>query len=260
MATLTPEKKENYERLFAGCLIKEAKYPEIDGIIAKMVASKSRYESVANTLNIPWYIISIIHCMEGSLRFDKHLHNGDPLKNRTVQVPANRPKTGNPPFTWEASATDALTFDGLSKWTDWSIAGMLYKLEGYNGWGYYSRGINSPYLWSYSNNYTKGKYVVDGKYDPEAVSKQAGAAVLLRRLREKQFITFPDQEDIVKQILAQGKLTQYYKGAPTDAATILQRMLNKAGGVLRVDGKAGELTSNEYFKFSGVYLDGDPRK
>jgi len=46
-STVPPDKKENYERLFAGCLIKEPKYPEIDGIIAKMIASKSRYESVA---------------------------------------------------------------------------------------------------------------------------------------------------------------------------------------------------------------------
>ena len=48
--------------------------------------------------------------------------------------------------------------------------------------GYYSCGINSPYLWSYFNHYTKGKFVADHKYDPNAVSKQCGTAVMLKAL------------------------------------------------------------------------------
>jgi len=42
--------------------------------------------------------------------------------------------------------------------------------------------VKSPYLWSFSNHYLKGKYVADGKWDPNAVSQQAGAMVILRRL------------------------------------------------------------------------------
>ena len=204
-------------------------------------------------------MIAIIHCMEGSLKFDKHLHNGDSLLRRTVNIPSGRPKRGNPPFTWENSATDALTLKSLETWPDWSIAGILYKLESYNGFGYYSKGINSPYLWSYSNHYTKGKFVADRKYDPEAISKQIGAAVLLRRLREKQLITLPEN-DLIDQILEQGKKTKFYSGSITSAARTLQLLLNAAGAVLRVDGKAGEMTSNEYFKLSRQYLEGDKRR
>ena len=142
MATVPPDKKENYEKLFATCIIREAKYPEIDQITAKLISNKARYQSVADPFNIPWYVIAIIHCMEASLRFDTHLHNGDPLTARTVQVPAGRPKAGNPTFTWEESAKDAIVYDRLNLWTDWSIAGMLYKLELYNGLGYYRQGIN----------------------------------------------------------------------------------------------------------------------
>lgn len=259
MATVPPDKKSNYDKLFASCLIKETKYPEIDKITAKMVLNKARYESVGNRLNIPWYIISIIHYMEASLRFDTHLHNGDPLNHRTVEVPVGRPKIGNPPFTWEESAKDALVYDKLNTWTDWSVAGILYKLELYNGLGYYRQGINSPYLWSYSNHYTKGKYVQDGRYDPNAISKQCGGAVLLRRLIEQHFITLSN-ENILDQILRQGSKTLYYSGIVTNEAKELQVLLNKAGSVLRVDGKAGERTSSEYFKFSKTYLTGDPRR
>lgn len=254
-----PDKKANYEKLFASCIIREAKYPEIDKLVEKMASNKARYQAVGDPLNIPWYVIAIIHCMEASLRFDTHLHNGDPLTKRTVQVPAGRPKTGNPPFTWEFSANDALVFDKLNLWTNWEIAGILYKLELFNGLGYYRQGINSPYLWSYSNHYTKGKYVKDGKYDPNAVSKQCGAAVLLRRLSEQKLITLPNGH-IVEQILAHGNKTLYYSGTVTNEAKELQTLLNKAGSILRVDGKAGERTSSEYFKFSKTYLKGDPRR
>src|SRR5690606_7467709 len=97
------------------------------------VANKSRYKAVEAASGVPWHFIAVVHNMESSQRFDRHLHNGDPLTARTVQVPKGRPQTGNPPFTWEASATDALAFEGLGAGTDWSLAGTLYRLEAYNG-------------------------------------------------------------------------------------------------------------------------------
>ena len=59
---------------------------------------------------------------------------------------------------------------------------MLFKLEANNGFGYRRKGINTPYLWSFTNHYRKGKYIADGKYSTEAVSKQVGAAILLKLL------------------------------------------------------------------------------
>jgi len=103
-----------------------------------------------------------------------------------VQVPAGRPKAGRPPYTWEVSAADALRYDGLDKVTDWSPERVAYELEGYNGWGYrlYRRGMPSPYLWSFSNHYTRGKYSADGKFDPALVSQQCGAMLILKRILE----------------------------------------------------------------------------
>jgi lysozyme family protein len=128
--------------------------------------------------------------MECGLSFAKHLHNGDSLERRTVNVPAGRPKTGQPPFTFEESAVDALEYDGLTAWSDWSIGGICYKLEGYNGWGYRVHKINSPYLWSFSNLYKRGKYIEDNKWSDTAVSRQCGAAVILRRMSERGAVDF----------------------------------------------------------------------
>jgi lysozyme family protein len=185
----SPALKASYQRLFDTCTITPDKYVFIDRSVNKIYANKARYEAVGNKLGIPWYFIGIVHNMEGNSDFTKHLHNGDPLKARTVNVPANRPK-GDPPFTWEISAEDALRLTGINRWQDWSIPGVLYKLEGYNGYGYrrLAEPINTPYLWSFSNQYTCGKYVADGMYSPTAVSKQCGAAVILKRMAEKQII------------------------------------------------------------------------
>jgi len=148
---------------------------------------------VTGGTQIPWYFIACAHYLECSFSFKKHLHNGDPLTNYTVRVPANRPKVGHaPPFTFEESAVDALKLMKLNEITNWNLPTVLRKLEAYNGFGYFKfHQINSPYLWSYSNQYTKGKYVSDGKFDSEAVSKQMGSAVILKRMEERALISIP---------------------------------------------------------------------
>src|SRR5262249_39278362 len=102
---------------------------------------------------------------------------------RTYHVPAGRPKRGNPPFPWDASAIDALTMapHELQKVKAWSVERILYETEKYNGWGYLKRG-NSPYLWSWTSEYRGGKYVRDGVYDPNHWDEQAGCVALLKVL------------------------------------------------------------------------------
>ena len=146
---------------------------------------RHRYEPVAAKTGVPWWVIGVIHSMECGLRFDRHLHNGDPLTARTVQVPRGRPTTGSAPFTWEESAVDAIRYDGLYRVpaAHWSQPGLvLDQFERFNGLGYRKKGVPSPYLWSGTGHYVKGKYVADGRYDPNAVSKQVGVAALLKVL------------------------------------------------------------------------------
>ena len=188
---LTAALRQEYQRLWESCLVRPAKLGVADGVAVKVAAHRHRYQTVAGPLGIPWYAVGLIHAMECGLDFGTHLHNGDPLAARTVHEPAGRPPTGNPPFTWEASAEDALSYAGFDAWKDWSVAGLLYKLEAYNGWGYRSHHPETltPYLWSCSNHYGKGKYVADGTWSPTAVSQQVGAAVLLERLAARGVVT-----------------------------------------------------------------------
>jgi lysozyme family protein len=184
----TPALKAEYQKLYSTAVVKASNASEVNHIAKKILAFQSRYTTLGNSLDAtPWQFIAVIHSMEASLNFTKHLHNGDSLKARTVQVPAGRPVAGKPPFTWDESARDALVMKGLDKWDDWSIPGTLYQLERYNGWGYrvYHPNTLSPYLWSYSNHYSSGKYVSDGKWDQKAVSQQCGAIVLLKALGYK---------------------------------------------------------------------------
>ena len=116
--------------------------------------------------------------------FFKHLHNGDSLGALTTRVPAGRPPGWTGTGSWEDSALDAVRFK-FKGITDWSLPQVLYALESFNGFGYRPKGVRSPYLWSFSNLYTKGRFVADHVYDPEKVSKQVGAALILKVLEER---------------------------------------------------------------------------
>ncbi len=177
--------KREYTNLFNTCKVNDSRKAVADSFARKILAGKGRYDPIAAKIGCPWWVVGVIHLMECGLRFDRHLHNGDALSAKTVHVPAGRP-LGVPPFTFEESALDALRLMSLDKNTDWSIAYVLYRLEGFNGYGYrqYHPEVKSPYLWSFTNHYVKGKYVADGKFDPKAVSQQLGIAAVLKRMVE----------------------------------------------------------------------------
>lgn len=150
---------------------------------------QNTYDEFVQVFNaaMPWYVVGIIHMMEASCSFTCHLHNGDSLAQRTVQEPKGRPALPplngiGKPYTWAESARDALRMEGYNIMHDWSITRILARLENYNGIGYRRHGIYTPYLWSATNHYTTGKYVADGHFDIHAVSKQVGAAAMLKLL------------------------------------------------------------------------------
>ena len=172
--------KNEYAAWYAACKVRPERKGELAYYLKRLTQGQPIYQQVGAELNIPWVFIGITHGMECGFNFKGHLHNGDPLTARTVQVPKGRPATGNPPFTWSQSARDALIYKGYHQVTDWSVPHMLHLFERYNGMGYRRRGVPTPYLWSFSNLFEKGKFVADGHFDPEAVSKQCGAALMLK--------------------------------------------------------------------------------
>lgn len=267
MATvgLTEPLRAEYRALFSTCSIRDEFAGQVEPLVNSLASHQARYEAVGGPLNVPWWFIAVVHNMEASQRFNTHLHNGDPLTARTVQEPPGRPKTGQPPFTWEASATDALIYDRVDKWGDWTVAGTLYKLESYNGFGYrvYHPQVKSPYLWSFSSHYSSGKYVKDGRWSDTARSDQCGGAVLLRRMVERRLFGFADEA--LPQPGQLPLVVRYASSKPSDPAVkanamALQSWLNTHSGIfVKPDGWPGENTSNAYKAVTGHYLPDDPR-
>ena len=256
------ELREEYADLWGAMKIPAGTASALDARIRAIARGRPRYDQVANATGVPWYVIAIIHEMEASLKFTTHLHNGDPLTDRTVQVPAGRPPEGMPPFEWEDSAIDALMLKNLNQVKLWSIERIAYQLEAYNGWGYRTRatGINTPYLWSSTTNYRKGKFVRDRVFDPNAVSRQLGAMALLRRLIETQGVNVPSEADVplpaAQPPTRDAELArQPYPGvvvrlnhADPAVVMLLQRRLNQLGCWAAVDAQG---------KAAPVAVDGD---
>ncbi|MGB7654220.1 MAG: hypothetical protein WBL74_01945 [Novosphingobium sp.] len=174
---------DEYTSWFAAAAIRSEHQDSAQWHLTMMRESRPRYAALGRQVGVPWQFIAAIHGLEASFNFRAHMHNGDyPLSQRTRQVPAGRPRAWLPPSSWEASALDALRLMGFTGQSDWSLPRMLYRLEAYNGFGYRHAGRASPYLWSFSTLYSRGKFVADGRFDPNARSRQCGAAVMLKVL------------------------------------------------------------------------------
>lgn len=181
----TPAYLQNATNMFNAATIKSSFISTGNSFLNIAKTNKQVYQSIANKVNaaMPYYFIAILHARESGCNFRTHLHNGDSLNQRTINVPTNRPKAApanGTTYTFEESAIDALMIKGLDKWKDWSVAGMIYLFERYNGFGYARRKKNNPYVWSGTQHYTAGKYVADGVFSSTAVDKQIGAATLLK--------------------------------------------------------------------------------
>lgn len=183
--------KPQYESRFAQLQIRPNWTTKAVARAKEIASKKSSYDQISSKTGIPWFVVGVIHSLEADLSFSGHLHNGDPLTARTVNEPIGEPKTGFPPFTFEASAEDALKTKQNDSWkavsaTDWSIGAVLWRLETYNGWGYQQKDRANPYIWSGSQFYgdppNTGKYTSDRVYNAQAISSQIGAAVLIKQM------------------------------------------------------------------------------
>ena len=160
---------------------------QINAQVKKILANRTRYEYVEKLTGVPWDVIAVIHVRESSANFAGVLHNGEHIigtGKKTKLVPKGR----GPFSTWEEAAVDALMNCApyLGKNKDWSLGNTLDLLEKYNGLGYQKKGLPSPYLWAGTDQYVKGKYVADGKFDANAVDKQLGTAPLLMKIRSDE--------------------------------------------------------------------------
>jgi lysozyme family protein len=151
--------------------------PEFVSVAKRLLSAKIRYQGIEEKTGVPWFVVAVIHEREAAQDFTKSIAQGDPWNRASIHVPKGR----GPFKSWEAAAIDALTLCApyAAQWKDWSPGGTLTLLEQYNGLGYANKGLPSPYIWSGTDQYVKGKYVADGVFDANVVDKQLGCAGLL---------------------------------------------------------------------------------
>src|SRR5437016_13123634 len=187
MANEFEDLRAEYSALWQRMAIRPERLNDVNAIASRLIGLKPRYQQVAETTKVPYAVIAVLHQREASADFSGVLHNGERIIGTgrlTRLVPANR----GPFSTWEESAIDALTMPphSLQQVGSWTIERVCYEIEKYNGFGYRNHHpeVKSPYLWSFSNNYTSGKYVADGQFDSGAVDKQCGTMPILKRMME----------------------------------------------------------------------------
>lgn len=161
---------------------------EMAAFLSNWDKNHSRYEAIEKTAGLPAELIAALHFREASANFGTYLHQGDPLGRPAVHWPTNIPVF----HKWEEAAVHALgtqrgvqdLFNIDANTTD--MAALSSYAEYYNGLGYYDKGKPSPYVFAGSDQYRSGKYVADGRYDPNHVDQQLGVATMLMALREHQ--------------------------------------------------------------------------
>lgn len=174
------ELKSEYAQLWDSMEIHPDKRELVMRIARKLMRHKAQYLAVEARAGVPWFVVAALHNRESDADFATYLGNGEPLDRRTALVPKGR----GPFDSWEAGAVDALALDGLDQVKAWSPERACFEIEKFNGFGYRKRGVRSPYLWSFSNHYARGKYVADGRFSSTHVDEQCGAIPILKAIME----------------------------------------------------------------------------
>lgn len=178
--------ERGYAKLWGAATLKAgADASQAETFSDKIIAAEQRYRAVQAAMGVPWYFIGALHMRESSCNFAGVLHNGEKIIG-TGRVTTLVPPGRGPFSTWEEAANDALKLKDMQRVQVWSAARMLFQAEVFNGLGYVSRGINSPYVWAGTNQEQRGKFVADHEFDPNAEDTQLGVAAVLIRLAQKR--------------------------------------------------------------------------
>jgi lysozyme family protein len=181
---------DKYQELWDCMRIDPKKLPAVIDTAKTILKYRKQFETAVIGTKIPWYFMGIVYMREDGCKFKGHIHNGDSLRKRTVNVPAGRP-IKNPAattgYSFIESAQDLILLKGWHNVATWSMPALLYYFEANNGFGYrrLKKPIDTPYLWSCTQHYQKGKFAYDGVYDAKLMDEQIGAAPLLKYLTDK---------------------------------------------------------------------------
>lgn len=168
----------SYDELIATLKVNSDKIIEVNLLKEKFKETRERYEVVAKEVGVPADVIFALHYRESSLNFKACLHNGERIIG-TGLLTRLVPKGRGPFNSWEESAIDALEIERYKFPKEWTLASKLAFTESFNGLGYKKRNVPSPYVLSWTNGYSSGKYIADGKYSSIAIDKQCGTAAII---------------------------------------------------------------------------------
>lgn len=167
-----------YAKQWDSMVLKRERVPYFEHVANYAIAHKAVYQDIERRSGVTWPHVAVLHRRESDANFDTYLGNGESLHHVTRLVPRGRgPWTG--PNAFADGAVDALRIDGLTSVRDWRLEKILYYCEIFNGTGYNSRGLPSPYIWGGTNIQKPGKYVADGVFSSRVMDPQPGCAPML---------------------------------------------------------------------------------
>lgn len=249
----------------------------------RLLLNRSVYEDLQGETHVPALWTMCTNYRESGGRLNTYLGNGDPLGQRTRDVPRNRgPFTG--PHAWVDGAKDAFGVDGIDKVNDWSMTRAIFEWILWNGWGYDAHGVRSPYAVGGTTLQQSGRYAGDGNWQPGQWDTQLGCmAVAWAILQQAPELALPFPEGAgtpAPQVDADGNIATPHGpppitvgGSEHDARwlqaalnhvheidTAFQRAVDEEGGPpsLQVDGDVGRRTRlyvRAYEKTKGLTVD-----
>lgn len=241
--------QKEYHDLIASATILPVQERTLDTACNNLLKNEDVYQTLSDRLpnKIPTAFLMALSEREMSGNTHCYLGNGQSLSRKTTIVPKGRgPFLQSYPENFIVGGLDALHLDGLDKITDWSMERAAYEAEWWNGWGYRSHGIPSPYVFGATSVQRRGKYVSDGVYDASVMDPQLGVIAIIEELfKLKPSLQFADTivkvEDAPSIVPA---LPPVGVGGGINVFLLQQKLnaLHVNGTPLRVDGVYGRGT------------------
>lgn len=149
-------------------------------------------KEAAQLVAMPFWFIAAIDMREMSFVHTGHFANGDKIigtGKKTYRIPRGL----GPAETWAESVEQAINYEisistTFSNYTgpDMKLFDALIAWEAYNGLGFRYKGSYSEYVFGFTNFHNeKGRFVADGKYDPNSRVVRPGTAAFVLYLKEK---------------------------------------------------------------------------
>lgn len=173
---------KGYGALWDKAVIDPAKAGALKHLAERIKAQYPRYANTEAKTGVPKQWIGPTEQRESSLDARRNIAQGDPWNRKSTHVPR-----GMGPFTsWDEAAIAAFKLPAhrLDKVQRWSVERYCYEWEKWNGYGYLRHGVNSPYVYAWTNLQQSGKYVSDGVWSATAWDVQPGCVAMLKTLAE----------------------------------------------------------------------------